>query len=142
MAQANHVHFQILTNPAPPAVDAGGGDCVRHRIAVLCHQAHAELIGRLTSLKAHRIVGGRADSEDIEARGEHLQEVLGAVSTYVNTIIADTNENVGLGTIDQRYLANFLDDLISEVKGSFAQCAETVTKDLEAGAEIHGGSRS
>jgi hypothetical protein len=136
MAQANHALFQILTNPAPPAVDT---DPARHRQAVLCHQAHAELIAKLLPLKPHRIANGRAVYEDIEARGEHLQHVLQAVQAYFHEIVADTNDNVGLGTIDEKYLDNFLSDLISETTGAFAQCAEQVDEDL---GTYCGGSQS
>jgi hypothetical protein len=97
---------------------------------VFCHQAHAELISNLEVLKPHRIAGGRAQYEDMEERGEHLQHVLEAVRGYFHNILVDTNENVGLGEIDERYLENFLDDLISETTGAFAKSAAAVDKDL------------
>jgi hypothetical protein len=81
----------------------------------------------------------RRSSAAIEARGEHLQHVLQAVQTYFHEIVVDTNDNVGLGTIDEKYLDNFLSDLISETTGAFAQCAEQVDEDL---GTYCGGSQS
>jgi hypothetical protein len=53
--------------------------------------------------------------------------------------VVDTNDNVGLGTIDEKYLDNFLSDLISETTGAFAKSAEEVDEDL---GTYCGGSQS
>src|SRR4051812_44199939 len=134
MAQAERP-FQILANPAPPAVDAAR-DRARHRGAVLCHQAHAELVARVAALKPHRIANHFAEVADIEARGTHLRDVLTATTTYVVTIIEDTNENVGLGAIDAKYIEGYLADLASELAGAFAVCAERTSENVEFGGRV------
>ena len=107
-------------------------------------QRHRALRGRVPLPVGRGRETADAAQELSNGSGERVgqprpQHVLQAVQAYFHEIVVDTNDNVGLGTIDEKYLENFLSDLISETIGSFAQCAEQVDEDL---GTYCGGSQS
>jgi hypothetical protein len=63
------------------------------------------------------------DAVDLEARADHLNKVLAALSVYVAVILDDTAENVP-GGLDLRYIHAALSDLASDVTGTVQQAAQ------------------
>jgi hypothetical protein len=53
-------------------------------------RSHLELIQRLSVLFPHQIVGGPADTADVEARIDHLRAIFRAVLDYEQAVIEDT----------------------------------------------------
>lgn len=137
MPQANAVTLiRALGSTPSPRPSTTAADRAAHRSAVLCYQAHAELIHSLASIQPNRIVGLAADEIDIEVRREHLREALTAVAKYALTIIADTNTKVALGTVDEDWTSGLFDDLVSEIMGAFNDCARRTAENQES----NGGS--
>ena len=91
-------------------------------------EAHASLIGRLSSSKPHRILYV-ADARDLEQRAEHLQQVLAVVLDYVGAIVTDTDHVAPGGSIDRKYLLGLISDVAGNVAGSISNAAD----DLAAG---------
>ena len=65
--------------------------------------AHLDLVARLAATRPHQIVA-IADRMDIEERAEHVRDVLGAVLSYVGTVVTDTNANLPIGLLDGAYV--------------------------------------
>jgi hypothetical protein len=86
-------------------------------------EAHTGLIERLAGSKPRRIPY-IADAQDIEARAEHLRQVLGAVLDYVGTIVTDTDHVAPGGSIDRKYLLGLISDVAGDVAGSIANAAD------------------
>jgi hypothetical protein len=65
------------------------------------------------------------DAADFENRADHLNRLLTALSTYLNTVLADTAQNVP-GGLDLRQFDALLSDLTSDVTGTL----QRVTADM------------
>ena len=63
------------------------------------------------------------DAADLEDRADHLNRLLTALSTYLNTVLADTAQNVP-GGLDLRQFDSLLSDLTSDLTGTLQHVAE------------------
>ena len=73
-------------------------------------RAHTELVAALAGNVPHAIYAD-VDSEDLDGRANHLEEVFASLHVYVTLIIADTTRRIPGGTLDRRYLDNLFRDL-------------------------------
>src|SRR5215831_9424547 len=71
----------------------------------LAHTEFAAIAGNVP----HPIYAA-VDSEDLDARADHLERVFAALHVYLTAIIADTAHNIPGGTLDRRYLDNLFRD--------------------------------
>ena len=79
-------------------------------------RAHTELVGALAGNVLHAIYAD-VDSEDLDGRADHLEEVFASLQVYVDSIIADTTRHIPGGTLDRRYLDNLFEDLSADALG-------------------------
>jgi hypothetical protein len=84
--------------------------------------AHAELVAALTG-HPPRTIPLDADAIDLEDRADHLDKVLGALSTYVAIILDDTAQNTP-GRLDLRDAEAVLADLASDLSGTIQLAAD------------------
>jgi hypothetical protein len=75
--------------------------------------AHTELVAALAGNPPHPIYA-EADSDDLEARADHLEKVFAALHVYFGAIVDDTSQNIPSGTLDRQYLANLFSDLAGD----------------------------
>ena len=54
---------------------------------------YANLLDNLAQVGAPHLIGLRASGADIGERAEHLRKVLGAVTSYVKAVVADTRRS-------------------------------------------------
>jgi hypothetical protein len=64
------------------------------------------------------------DSEDLDARADHLERVFAALHVYLIAIIAETAQNIPSSPIDRRYLDNLFQDLSADAVGVIRNAAE------------------
>jgi hypothetical protein len=76
--------------------------------------AHIEFVAALAGNVPQPIYAD-VDSEDLDARAEHLEKVFAALHVYLAAIIADMAHNIPGGTLDRRYLENLFRDLSADV---------------------------
>ena len=86
-------------------------------------RAHAELVAALAGHVPYAIYAD-VDSEDLDGRANHLEEVFASLHVYVTTIIADTTRHIPGGTLDRRYLDNLFEDLSVDALGVIRNAAE------------------
>jgi hypothetical protein len=70
--------------------------------------AHIEFVAALAGNVPHPIYAD-VDSEDLDARAEHLEKVFAALHVYFAAIIGDTAQNVPGGTLDRYFDSLFTD---------------------------------
>ncbi|HEY1982451.1 MAG TPA: hypothetical protein VGH13_20435 [Xanthobacteraceae bacterium] len=70
-----------------------------------------------------RTIPCAADAADLENRADHLNQLLTALSAYLNAVLADTAQNVA-GGLDLRQFDALLSDLTSDVTGTLQRVAE------------------
>jgi hypothetical protein len=85
--------------------------------------AHTELVAALAENIPHPIYAD-VDSEDLDGRADHLENVFAALHVYLTAVIADTAQNVPGGTLDRRYLDNLFRDLSADAVGVIRNAAE------------------
>jgi hypothetical protein len=85
--------------------------------------AHIEFTAALAGNLPHPIYA-EADSEDLDARADHLEQLFAALHVYIGAIIADTAQNFPSGTLDRRYLDNLFQDLSADAVGIIRNAAE------------------
>jgi hypothetical protein len=85
--------------------------------------AHIELVAALAGNVPHPIHVA-LDSEDLDARADHLERVFAALHVYLIAIIADTAQNIPSGTFNRRYLDNLFQDLSADAVGVIRNAAE------------------
>jgi hypothetical protein len=85
--------------------------------------AHTEFVAALAGNVPHPIYTD-VDSEDLDGRADHLEEVFAALHVYLTAIIADTAHNVPASTLDRRYLDNLFRDLSADALGVIRNAAE------------------
>src|SRR5262245_10126196 len=85
--------------------------------------AHTEFVAALAGRVPHPIYAD-VDSEDLDARADHLESVFAALHVYLTAIIADTAHNVPGGTLDRRYLDNLFRDLSGDAVCVLRNAAE------------------
>jgi hypothetical protein len=114
MAQAEHVINAIprLITGASEYLSTNNPVCV----------AHAEFVAALMG-HPPRPIPIDADTLDLEERANHLDQVLGALSSYVTLILDDAAQNVP-GGLDLPHIEAVLTDLASDVAGAIQLAAE------------------
>src|SRR5262249_22733444 len=85
--------------------------------------AHTEFVAALAGDAPHPIYTD-VDSEDLEDRAGHLENVFAALHVYLTAIIADTAQNIPGGTLDRRYLENLFRDLSGDALAVIRNAAE------------------
>jgi hypothetical protein len=86
-------------------------------------RAHTELVAALAGNVPHAIYAD-VDSEDLDGRANHLEEVFASLHVYVTSIIADTTRHIPGGTLDRRYLDNLFEDLSADALGVIRNAGE------------------
>jgi hypothetical protein len=85
--------------------------------------AHIEFVAVLAGNVPQPIYAD-VDSEDLDARADHLERVFAALHVYLTVIIADTAHNIPGGTLDRRYLDNLFRDLSADALCVIRNAAE------------------
>jgi hypothetical protein len=85
--------------------------------------AHIEFVAALAGNLPQPIYAD-VDSEDLDARADHLERVFAALHVYLTAIIADTAHNIPGGTLDRRYLDNLFRDLSADALCVIRNAAE------------------
>jgi hypothetical protein len=85
--------------------------------------AHVEFVAALAGNFPHPIYAD-VDSEDLDARADHLEKVFAALHVYLIAIIADTAQNVPGGTLDRRYFDNVFRHLSADALVVIRNAAE------------------
>src|SRR6266581_3083640 len=75
--------------------------------------AHTEFVAALAGNLPHPIYV-EVDSQDLEARADHLEKVFAALHAYLTAIIRDTAQNIPGVTLDRRYVDNLFQDLSAD----------------------------
>ena len=89
--------------------------------------AHTDLVAAVAGNPPHPIYA-ELDSDDLDARADHLEKVFAALHVYISTIIDDTAQNIPSGTLDRRYLANLFSDLSGDAVGAIRNAADEMRK--------------
>jgi hypothetical protein len=85
--------------------------------------AHIEFVAAVAGNVPNQI-HATVDSEDLDARADHLEGVLAALHVYLSVILADTAQNIPGGTLDRRYFDNLFQDLSADAVGVIRNAAE------------------
>jgi hypothetical protein len=80
-------------------------------------RAHTVLVAALAGNVPHAIYAD-VDSEDLDDRTNHLEEVFASLHVYVTSIIADTTRHIPGGTLDR------FEDLSADALGVIRNVAE------------------
>ena len=86
-------------------------------------RAHTELVAALAGNVPHAIYAD-VDSEDLDGRANHLEEVFASLHAYATSIIADTTRHIPGGTLDRRCLDNLFEDLSADALCVIRNAAE------------------
>ena len=86
-------------------------------------RAHTEFVAALAANVPHAIYAA-VDSEDLDGRASHLEEVFASLHVYVASIIADTTRHIPGGTLDRRHLNKLFEDLSADTLGPIWNAAE------------------
>ena len=89
--------------------------------------AHTELVAALASNPPHPL-NAELDSDDLDARADHLEKVFAALHVYLSAIIHDTAQNIPSGTLDRRYFANLFSDFSGDAVGAIRNAADEMRK--------------
>jgi hypothetical protein len=85
--------------------------------------AHIEFVAALAGNVPQPIYAD-IDSEDLDARADHLERVFAALHVYLTAIIAETAHNIPGGALDHRYLDNLFRDLSADALCVIRNAAE------------------
>lgn len=85
--------------------------------------AHTELVAALAGSPPHPIYA-ELDSDDLDARADHLEKVFAALHVYIAAVIDDAAQNIPSGTLDRRYLTNLFSDLSGDAAGAIRNAAD------------------
>jgi hypothetical protein len=85
-------------------------------------RAHTVLVAALAENVPHAIYAD-VDSEDLDGRANHLEEVFASLHVYVTSIIADTTPHIPGGTLHRRYLDNLFENLTADALGVIRNAA-------------------
>jgi len=94
------------------------------KFTCLVRAAHTELVAALASNPPHPI-HAEPDSDDLDARADHLEKVFAALHAYINAVIDDTAQSIPNGTLDRRYLFS---DLSGDAVGAIRNAADEMRK--------------
>jgi hypothetical protein len=86
-------------------------------------RAHTEFFAALVRDVPHAIYAD-VDSEDLDGRADHLEEVFASLQFYVGLIIADTTRRISGRTFDRRCLDNLFEHLSADAPGIIRNVAE------------------
>ena len=86
-------------------------------------RAHTVLVAALAGNVPHAIYAD-VESEDLDGRTNHLEEVFASLHVYVASITADTTRHIPGGTLDRRYLDNLFRDLSADALCAIRNAAE------------------
>jgi hypothetical protein len=81
------------------------------------------LVAALAGNVPHAIYAD-VDSEDLDGRANHLEEVFASLQVYVTSINADTTRHIPGGTLDRRYLDNLFEDSSADALGVIRNAGE------------------
>ena len=95
-------------------------------------RAHTVLVAALAGNVPYAIYAD-VDSEDLDGRTNHLEEVLASLHV-ITSIIADTTRDIPGGTLDRRYLDNLFEDLSADALGVIGNAAEEMREHENWGA--------
>jgi hypothetical protein len=76
-------------------------------------EAHTEFVAVLAANLPHP-TNADPESENLEARADHLEKVFAALHVYVTAVVADTTQNIPGGTLDRRYLDKLFQNLVAD----------------------------
>jgi hypothetical protein len=99
----------------------------------LVRVAHTELIAAIAA-NPPRPICVAAESDDLDRRADHLENLLAAVRNHVSAIFADTAENIPGSALDVKYLEGAYADFCSDAVGSIRNAAEKMREHETWGA--------
>jgi hypothetical protein len=80
---------------------------------------YANLLDNLAEVGAPHLIGLQASGADIEERAEHLQKVLGAVTSYVKAVVGDTHYHAACTIHDETgFLVNAASDIVGALRNA------------------------
>ena len=85
--------------------------------------AHTDLVAALAG-KIPYPIPADVDSDDLEARADHVEGLFAALQVYFDALIGDTAENVPGGLPGRRYLGTLFQDLVADAVGAIRNAAE------------------
>jgi hypothetical protein len=89
--------------------------------------AHTELVAAFASHPPHSIYA-ESDSDDLDARADHLKGLFAALHVYISAVIDDTAQNIPSCALDRRYLINLFSDLSGDAVGAIRNAADEMRK--------------
>jgi hypothetical protein len=84
---------------------------------------HTELVAALAGNPQNPIYRD-VNSDDLDARADHLEQMFAALHVYLTAVIADTAQNIPDAALDRRYLDNLFQDLSADAVGVVRNAAE------------------
>jgi hypothetical protein len=114
MAQA-----EIISTAIHELMSCGG----RAKCTSPVRLAHVEFVVALAGNVPHPTYAD-VDSEDLDARADHLEKIFAALHVYMAAIIADTAQNVPGDTLDRRYFDGLFNDLSADAVCVIRNAAE------------------
>jgi hypothetical protein len=66
------------------------------------------------------------NSDDLDARADHLEQMFAAIHVYLTAVIADTAQNIPDAALDRRYLDNLFQDLSADAVNLVRNAAEEI----------------
>jgi hypothetical protein len=85
--------------------------------------AHTEFVATLAGNVPHPIYAA-VDSDDLDARADHVEKLLAATHVYLTAILADTEANIAGGGFDRKYLDNVYNDFAAEAVAGIKRAAD------------------
>jgi hypothetical protein len=85
--------------------------------------AHTELVAALASNPPHPIHVA-VESDDLDGRADHLEQVLAAIHVYLTAILANTAQNIPGDALNRKYLNGVYMDFSADAVGSIRSAAE------------------
>ena len=85
--------------------------------------AHTELVAALAQNFPQPIYVD-VNSDDLDARAQHLEQLFAALGVYFTAILADTAQSIPGGRLDRKYLQAVYSDLSAETAGGIRAAAE------------------
>src|SRR5262245_27481127 len=85
--------------------------------------AHTELVTALAGNIPHPIYA-EVESDDLDARANHLEKVFAALHVYLTVVVTDTVQNIPGGTLDRRCLDPFFQKFSADALAVIRHAAE------------------
>jgi hypothetical protein len=87
--------------------------------------AHTELIAALAGNPPNPIYRD-VNSDDFDARVDHLEQMFAAIHVYLTAVIADTAQYIPDAALDRRYLDSLFQDLSADAANVVRNAAEEI----------------